>query len=109
MKQEICCKCNVRFAMNDETYNYYISTGENFYCPNGHGQHYLKTESKHYREIKELKSRNEQLQKIINKQSSTIRQLYNEIHFLRRDHCPHCEKWYVNLDSHIKKMHRDEG
>lgn len=109
MKHVKCYKCSVGFQMELQTYNYYHSTGETFYCPNGHPQYFSDTVSESAREIKELKVRMVILDNIITNQGKTIRKLYDEIYYLRRSQCPECDKWYVNLDSHIKKQHSDEG
>ena len=42
-KVEQCCSCGVPFAMTKETYENYLSNGRNFYCPNGHQQHYTES------------------------------------------------------------------
>lgn len=41
MVTEVCCKCRVTFAMPESWRDHYRKTHEDFYCPAGHGQHYL--------------------------------------------------------------------
>lgn len=40
---ETCCKCKIQFAVPTGAQQRWKDSGENFYCPNGHGQHYCET------------------------------------------------------------------
>jgi len=41
MVTEDCCNCGVMFALTQELKNELLSSKRDFYCPNGHRQHYL--------------------------------------------------------------------
>ena len=36
-----CCKCHIFFAIPKELRQKLLDTHNNFYCPVGHGQHYV--------------------------------------------------------------------
>lgn len=40
----ICCECGVRFGVTHMLHAFRQRDGEVFYCPNGHVQHYKKTD-----------------------------------------------------------------
>lgn len=37
---ETCCNCGITFGMDKAFQQERLNTGKNFYCPNGHSQHY---------------------------------------------------------------------
>lgn len=37
---ETCCKCGVTFGLTDRFRDEHVENGKDFYCPNGHPQHY---------------------------------------------------------------------
>ena len=41
-KFETCCNCAVTFGLTTELYEYRKKDGKEFYCPNGHPQHYTQ-------------------------------------------------------------------
>jgi hypothetical protein len=43
---EECCNCHVQFALTRDFFDQRQKDGNNFYCPNGHGQHYTESEEK---------------------------------------------------------------
>lgn len=50
-----CCNCGIAFSMPKDIQRRYRETGESFFCPNGHKQHYTKSElSKAKERIAEL-------------------------------------------------------
>lgn len=40
---EVCCACGVLFAMPEKLLEMHKTHGTQFFCPNGHSQHYLHT------------------------------------------------------------------
>lgn len=40
---EECCTCGVKFAISTDLKNNFKETKKTFYCPNGHGQAYVKS------------------------------------------------------------------
>ena len=60
---ETCCSCGVVFGLNEDFKNKLLRSGDNFYCTNGHPQHYTRKKSLQkkltnaLREIETLKCR----------------------------------------------------
>jgi hypothetical protein len=50
MVTETCCQCGVIFAMTESYKASRKKDKEYFYCPNGHAQHYTKSDADHLRE-----------------------------------------------------------
>lgn len=44
LNTEECCNCGIIFAMPATMQTRLRTNGRSFYCPNGHAQHYAKTE-----------------------------------------------------------------
>ena len=42
---ETCCNCGVVFGLNQEFKNQLLENGKNFYCTNGHAQHFTRKKS----------------------------------------------------------------
>lgn len=64
-----CCTCSIVYKVPKDWLDHKRSTGQSFYCPNGHSLHYPKKDDKPSPEVAELKkdllttkSRNEQLE-----------------------------------------------
>jgi len=39
--QETCCKCGIAFWITQDFHDQLVKCKNIFYCPNGHGQHYM--------------------------------------------------------------------
>lgn len=63
---ETCYKCAVEFALPVAVRDARANDGAPFYCPNGHGQHYTKSEND------KLKDRIVELEKIIEQKERSI-------------------------------------
>ena len=47
---EECCNCGIVFAIPHSLHRKMKEQGGTFYCPNGHGQHYTKSDNQKLRE-----------------------------------------------------------
>ena len=114
---ETCCTCGIPFGMPDYHQKKLKQKGGDFYCPNGHGQHYTNPE------IPELKKRL--------KAAEEGKQLYKQWYQAEQsDHdytrrrlsatkgvltktkkriangvCPCCNRHFVNLQRHMETKH----
>ena len=109
---EICCNCGVVFGFEKTHRQRMLDTGEYFYCPNGHPQHF--TESTISKLKKRLASRDEDV-------SYWIARAENEgrSHAATKGHltrakkrigngvCPCCNRHFTNLERHMNTMHPD--
>lgn len=119
---ETCCACGVVFAMPDWFQRQLKKTGETFYCPSGHGQHYRDN----------LRAENDRLKKEIEQERERKTLIAGWYDAERRDHehtrkrlaatkgvvtrtkkrlangvCPCCNRHFVNLERHMKGQHPD--
>lgn len=119
---EECVDCGVLFAIPVSLQNKLKETHRNFYCPNGHDQHYVgKTEAQQLAEKLETEKRNtafwrerEQTQREYREHAEHQRDAYKG-HTTRlkkrvaKGKCPCCSNTFVNLRAHMAKQHPDFG
>jgi len=114
---ETCYRCGILFAMPAEIRQRKLREGGDFYCPNGHGQHYAKTTEQRLREqlerernktIREQSAR-EQIQAEVNelrkKNNKIIGKLSRVYKRVRNGVCPCCNRHFDNLEGHMKTKH----
>jgi hypothetical protein len=104
----VCCKegCHIPFMITTKHRAKLMETGDWFYCPNGHSQHYSPTElSKAKKEIERLKSEQEETVNWANRIQADKWKLEKQIADSKKTECPHCKKKYLNIDRHIKRQH----
>ncbi len=121
MKQETCCQCKTVFWMSDDVYRIARERRERFefYCPNGHPQHYVTGQS----ETDKLRQERDRLtQKLAEKDDEIKRQREMREHEERRVSaakgqitrlkrrakaglCPCCNRTFSNMAAHMKTCH----
>jgi len=112
-----CYKCGTPFAVPEKTRQYLMDKGRNFWCPNGHQQHYC--ESKVQKLEKQLKSA-KQRTKWAEQESINQRERADHNEHRRRGEmaaktriknrishgvCPCCQRTFQNLARHMKTKH----
>lgn len=104
---ETCISCGITFAI---PYDYQKRLKEkhiNFYCPNGHSQHYTaKSEAEQLRD--ELKRKEQELANTAIEKIRLQGKLHEADKKLKRVHngvCPCCNKSFSNLQQHMKTKH----
>jgi len=70
LHEETCCNCGVAFFITKGFHSLLIKSGQSFYCPNGHGQHYSENERKIW-------------QRKLDEKQQTIYELENQIRLLK--------------------------
>lgn len=109
MVAEICCECGIPFMMPKDYQNDLLKTKRNFYCPNGHSQHYIgETEAEKLKrqlqqkenDLAQLGTAKIQLEDQLNKANRKLKRV-NE------GKCPCCDKTYKHLAAHMKNKHPD--
>lgn len=68
-----CYQCKTPICLDDEHYAKLKETGDTFWCPRGHGQHFAESE------LSRLKKRVEQLEKEVRWYSRHTNELYARI------------------------------
>lgn len=114
-----CYECKIPFAVPAVIRADWQQNGENFYCPNGHIQHY--TESDVQRLNKKLKREQEQLE-LERKRTQWAQQAARNAENRRRAEkaaktriknrvakgvCPCCNRSFPNLHRHMETKHPD--
>lgn len=118
-----CCECSVLFAIPQQLKEHLEDSGDWFYCPNGHRQHYTKTTIQRLKEELEQKKRfleygDKRLQILQDRNthlSNTLRvtkghatRVKNKYKELAGGVCPCCKKEFKNLADHMKELHPEE-
>lgn len=112
-----CCNCGVVFAITQDMYERRLEDGENFFCPNGHKQHYTRKE-KLEDKIAELEDK---LQLAKNRATYNQNQSQHRANQVRayKGHltrlkmkvadgrCPCCNTHFKDLHEHMQKEHPD--
>jgi hypothetical protein len=114
-----CYKCGIAFAVDAEVNRVWRTTGNSFYCPNGHGQHYTETDIQKLKKQLEREKRNtewaqnnakaeraarERTEKRLAARKGANTKLRNRI---KNGVCPCCTRSFINLREHIATKHPD--
>ena len=114
-----CYKCGIVFAVPQYFKTKRQEDTENFWCPNGHSQAYIKSEAQKLREQLEAERRNVEWYKNMAKsKDSQIKgmniQLGKAKAKLKRTEtrvahgvCPCCHRQFQNMSRHMKTKHPD--
>lgn len=114
-----CCKCGIPFAVPASIREDWTKTGESFYCPNGHSQHYSESEvSKLEKELQRERKRKEWAER----QATIATQQAEYAERRRRAQkavntklkkrigagvCPCCNRTFKQLAQHMENKHPD--
>lgn len=123
MKIETCYTCRMEFGMTDSFFDSMNRLKEKgmFYCPAGHGQHYVTGESaldkmrrerdraiqeqaRLHERIREETERKEALQRKNIATRGVVTRIKNRI---SNGVCPCCNRTFINLHNHMKTKHPD--
>lgn len=123
-----CFTCHVLFAVESQTRQHYLDTGDSFYCPNGHRQHYidctieaLKSKlAKSERFLKNSKKRTEWAEQDAKNAREGEKQAKNSLRSekgaktklkkrIANGVCPCCQRTFANLAKHMTGQHPDYG
>lgn len=123
MVTAICYKCAVPFSMPVRLKEYFVNTQENFYCPNGHDQAYVKSretilreqlekEKRQHEEQVNILKRNiqwaqEQRDNVIKERTVLKGQVTKIKNRIKNGVCPCCNRQFKNLASHMETKHPD--
>ncbi len=107
-----CFKCGIVFGMPEQFEREKRERGGTFYCPNGHGQHYTKSEVQRLQEKLETERRSTEFwrnqntlaERRISAQKGQATKLRKR---LANGVCPCCHRHFTNLERHIQGQHPD--
>lgn len=121
---EDCCTCHITFGITRAMYNWLQSrTDENFYCPNGHPQHYTgKSDEQIAKDEKLRADRAENQLRYTREQLAASRDVAKAADYRARAYkgqitkarrrvgngvCPCCQRTFPQLASHMADKHPD--
>jgi hypothetical protein len=120
LRLQHCISCGVPFAMPTDLDEEYRRNHKNFYCPNGHQQHYsgkteaekLKIELDRVKQEKEHQERCRERAENMYRKSETERKkvktrLRNVKAKIAEGLCPCCDQAFPDLHAHMSAAHPD--
>lgn len=114
-----CCNCQCLFAVPAGVRKKWVESGANFYCPNGHVQHYTESDTQRLRKqierlerekswaannAKAEREARERTERRLISQKGAATKLRNRI---ANGVCPCCTRSFANLGKHMKHQHPD--
>lgn len=115
MVTEECCNCGMTFAMTQDFKNRRLKDKKPFYCPGGHGQHYMgkSEEQKLQDELNRVRNQRDAeagravlLEQQRDNISKSYRRMRNRV---SNGVCPCCNRTFQNLREHMKTQHPEMG
>lgn len=104
---EQCYKCAVWFAFPRSLQNHCRSDLLTFYCPNGHGQVYTKSDAQKLREqLAAEQARHQATLARENEQRAEKERLERKLKRVGRGVCPECNRSFANLARHMNCKHK---
>jgi septal ring factor EnvC (AmiA/AmiB activator) len=110
---ETCCNCGIEFAMQDSLYEARKRDGKQFYCPNGHGQHYTESLQRKYERLKQENARladearealqaKQKAEGELKKSEREVKRINTRV---QAGVCTCCNRTFQNLARHMKTKH----
>lgn len=103
LETEECYMCAVVFAMPKSLRERFLNYGGDFYCPNGHAQHYTKTE------VQRLREKLEEQTRVATNQAERAQSAENKIKRMEKRTsagvCTCCNRTFQQLARHMKTKH----
>lgn len=111
MVTECCFSCGVLFGLPEELYKILQNNPDKyFYCPNGHSQHYVKSQEAVRREQVEKLLREKEHQLIMSANQKLeleqqLKKVNNKLKRVSKGVCPCCNRTFIDLQRHMKTKH----
>jgi len=117
-----CYSCQVIFGVEEDHDRRLRDTGDWFYCPNGHHQHF--TESEKQRHKKEVQRLNDKIKREATSKGfwmdqaaasersksalkGVVTKKKNQLARVKKGLCPCCNRFFANLHGHMNNQHPD--
>jgi hypothetical protein len=114
LKWTTCISCGTVIAMVDEMFDRRQKTGETFYCPNGHSQHFIVGETKadrFKRLMENERARADMWRDQAEAAERSKRAVRGHLTRIRRrianGVCPCCTRTFQNVERHMENQHPD--
>lgn len=107
---ETCCNCHITYAVVDDFQEARQYDGAMFYCPNGHPQHYTKSQkSRLEAKVRRLESARDWYHGLYQNADRSRNAYKGHLTRLRKKldqgQCPNCDEHFPNLEEHMKTAH----
>lgn len=114
LETETCCECGVPFAMPDYMRSRRLQDGKYFFCPNGHSQHYTKSEVQRLQEkLAEQNRAATNMAERARAAEAAEQKAQQEMRRMKKRAaagvCPCCNRTFQQLARHMKMKHPDHG
>lgn len=108
-----CMTCGVTYAMPTDLMDFHRKHGNTHYCPVGHGQSFIDPEvprlKKQLREAKdEAYDERQARYKAVQELDGALDRLTKMKKRADAGLCPHCRRYFANVERHIKCKHKDK-
>jgi hypothetical protein len=106
---EDCYKCGVVFAMTEDFRQRRLRDRKEFYCPNGHGQHYLReSEGQKIQHLEARLASAGEARDHYKRSRDTMRGVVTKMKKrIGKGSCPCCKRHFTNVERHMKSQHPD--
>lgn len=117
--REDCINCGVVYALPVGLWKHRKSRGEYIYCPNGHAQHYTKTEAMRLQaELDQVKAHRRTLEAEVTRLTGSVLDKAKELSTTTKELkaikrrvgagiCPCCNRQFGDLARHMKSKHKE--
>lgn len=114
-----CCKCGIAFAVPANIRSRWLDSGQSFYCPNGHSQHYtVSNVQKLEKELAMERKRKEWAEQDAKASAARAKRAENSRRALKgvitktkkrisAGTCPCCNRTFQQLARHMANQHPD--
>jgi hypothetical protein len=99
-----CCKCGVTFAFPSSLMRRLRASGESFFCPTGHSQHFTESEAERLRAM--LDEANRSKTKLADDYAQLQRVNRRLVRRISAGVCPCCNRTFTNLARHMAAKHK---
>lgn len=100
-----CCNCGVVFAMPDRLMANLRASGDWFFYPSGHRQHFTQTEADRLRGL--LEAANRRNTELVDEVARVRHEKKRIERRVSAGVCPCCNRTFVNLTRHMASKHKD--
>ena len=104
---EECCNCGVIFGLTKQLKGERRDDHKNFYCPNGHPQHYVgeSEAEKNARLLQEERERHQRTLQRENEERQKREAAERKLKRVNKGVCPECKRTFQNLARHMCTQH----
>lgn len=108
---EECYLCGVIFGLTSDMQRRRAEDHRDFFCPNGHSQHYLgETEAqKNARLLREEQARHQRTITRLNEEQKAKEKAERKLKRVQKGVCPCCSRTFQNLARHMATKHPDDA